>query len=530
MTHSGHPQVARDEEPLAPSALHSGFLSILFPGGTPELSSVGEPLFFHDLNLDQVVEAAVGGREEYDLVPFYYSPLASVEQIEYRHDVFRDLDVPAVQGAVREFGERMHRARSFLTLVQEQHYRPEKQRWLVDAAALYVEAVGDLSQALDVVELESSGLRGFAAYLDEHVSGTSFKSLASEADAVLAGLAGVTYNLRINDAHVTVTRYEDEPDYSNEIEDLFARFRQGDVESKLSKVNDGGSMDHVEARIAQLVGRLFPRELKALDRFCSRHGEFIDPTIAAFDREVQFYLAWVDFQERVSGANLSFAYPEVSSDSKQEVVDDAFDVALASKLRGGGGEVVRNGYRLAGDERLLVVTGPNQGGKTTFARMFGQVHYLATLGVPVSARSAELFLVDRTFTHFEREEVVGNLRGKLDDELVRVHEVLEAATPNSLVVLNEMFSSATLADARDLGTAVLEELIACGCLGVCVTFIDELSRLAEATVSMVAQVSPDDPAKRTFRVLRRPADGRAYAWAIAEKYGLSYDQLRERLS
>lgn len=531
MSHSGHLQVARDDEeqPRAP-AVPPGFVSILFPNGAPDLDGAVEPSCFRDLNLDQVVEAAVAEREEYDLVPFFHTRLLSVDEIEYRHEVFRDLDVPAVREGLREFGERMHRVRSFLTLVRKQHYKPEKKRWQLDAATLYTKAVRDLSRVLGDEELASSGLRAFAVYLAEHVSGASFTSLADQAEGVLHGLERVTYNLRINGTRVTVSRYEDEPDYSDEIEELFARFRQGDVESKLAKVADGGSMDHVEAQIARLVARLFPREFEALDRFCSRHAEFIDPTIAGFDREIQFYLAWFDFRERVSGTNLVFSYPVVSAESKEEIIEDAFDVALASKLRGGGGDVVRNGYRLHGAERVLVVTGPNQGGKTTFARMFGQLHYLAALGVPVPARTAQLFLVDRLFTHFEREEVVGSLRGKLDDELVRVREILDAATGRSIVVLNEMFSSATLADARDLGMEILNELIARGCLGVCVTFIDELSRMGEATVSMVAQVSPDDPAKRTYRVLPKPADGRAYAWAIAKKYGLSYDQLRERLS
>jgi DNA mismatch repair protein MutS len=525
MSHSGHLQTARSDEALYRGA--SPDVSILFQNGRSGVGDVGEPDHFRDLNLDQVVDAVVAGREEYDLVPFFRMPLGSVGEIEYRHDVFRDLEAQGVRDALREFGGHMHRVRSFLTLVRKQHYESERQRWLLDAALLYAAAVSDLSRALDGEELASEGLQAFASYLAEHVGGERFTALASQAAAVLEGLDRVTYSFRINGTRVTVSRFEEEPDYSVEIEALFGRFRQGDVESTATKVSDGGSMDHVEAQIAEFVARLFPDEFEALRRFCAAHADFVEPTIAVFDREIQFYLAWIDLGEGVAGADLAFCYPEVSSESKREVVEDAFDIALASKLRG---QVVRNGYRLEDGERLLVVTGPNQGGKTTFARMVGQLHYLAALGVPVPARTARLHLVDRLFTHFEREEVGGSLRGKLDDELLRVREILDAATARSVVVLNEMFSSATLADARALGAEVLGRLIEHDCLGVCVTFIDELSRLGAATVSMVAQVEPDDPAKRTFRVVPQVADGRAYAWAIARKYGLSYEQLKERLS
>ena len=60
--------------------------------------------------------------------------------------------------------------------------------------------------------------------------------------------------------------------------------------------------------------------------------------------------------------------------------------------------------------------------------------------------------------------------------------------------------------------------------------MDELVSLSNTTVSMASNVKPDDIAERTFKVTRRPPDGLAYAISVAEKYRLTYKQLRERLA
>ncbi len=505
------------------------FHSILFDRPGVKMETAEAPEYLGDLNLDQVIEAVTASKKEYNLKPFFYTPLRDAETITYRHEVMQDLEDPTLMAFVKAFAEKMTLVRRYFGLIEKLDFAQHKKGWFLEAALVYCDAIAELAHNLSLVDLKSRGFLAFRQYAAYYAQSPRFQSLLEEAQQVKRGLSSLKYSVIIHSGRFSVRRYEGEPDYSIEVEKTFEKFKQGAAKNYLAKLPERSGMNHIEAQILNFVSRLYPEEFAALDQFCEQHISFVDETIRVFDREIQFYIAYLEFIAAIQRMGLRFCYPQVSRTSREVHACEAFDLALARTRYIASKPVICNDFYLQGPERIIVVSGPNQGGKTTFARMFGQLHYLASLGCPVPGSKAQLFLYDQIFTHFEREENIQNLRGKLQDDLVRIHHILDRATSDSILIMNEIFASTTLQDAVFLSKAIMNRVMELDSLCVWVTFIDELSTLSEKTVSMVSTVVPENPAIRTFKLLRKPADGLAYALSIAEKYQLTYKQIMERI-
>lgn len=504
--------------------------SLLNPIDDALLENVEEPAYFHDLNLDQIMRHIIAGRDSYRLTSYFYHLPTTVDETTYRQQVMADIERPSTRTLLVHFSTEMESTRNYFAQEQKAYFPRQKQALRLHGLVSYCNAVHQLAANLLLEPFQSAGLKATADYLTDYAASSTFTDLASNSQALEHQLSSIEYDLFIKGASVMVKHRGDEPNYRDEVVASFARFRPDTTDKSSTKDALANDMNHVEARILDLVARLNPEPFKALDAHCRRYGQdAMDTGVRQFDREIQFYLAYADFMRDLKEAGLSFCYPTLSCNPHTIRANDTFDLALAAQCVTNHQPIPQvNDFTLINPERMILVSGPNQGGKTTFARAIGQLHYLARLGLPVPGTSADVLMCDNIYTHFEHEEAAEQ-SGTLANELARLKVTLDSASNQSVIILNEVFASTTLQDALFLGKKILEELISKNILTVVVTFITEWLELSPTIVSYGPTVSPDKPMVRTYRIVRRVPDGRSYAQTIQDKYNLSHDRIMERV-
>jgi len=455
--------------------------------------------------------------------------LGDADAVAYRHEVFRDLEAPGLGVAAERFSAGMAAVHGHLARAARMPAGLEATRWRLEAAAGYRDAVAAFAAALDAAAPASRGLGGVRDALLAYLGSPGYVAFDAATAQLLAGLAGVSYDLRIGEDRITVSRHREAPDYGAEIQATFARFGRAEARPVPVNVFLTETMNEVEAAILARIARLHPAVFAALATWGRDHASFLHEGVDALAGELAFYLGYLGLIAPLRAAGLPFCYPEVSGTNQDVRADGLFDLALALRRVPAGEPVIGNDLDIASGDRRLVLTGPSQAGKTTFARAIGQLHHLAAIGCPVPAAAARVPLVDAVHTHFDRPENPADLAGRLEADLRRFQAILESLTGEGLLIMNDSFASTTLEDALALNRSLLDAVARRGARCVAVTFLGELAAAGAATVSMACVPNTADPIHPTFRLERRPPDGLVRARAIADLHRLGYAAVRERV-
>ena len=337
------------------------------------------------------------------------------------------------------------------------------------------------------------------------------------------------YTLVFNGCDIYVSKYiEEDKDFTPFISDALKGFNWDSKREFNYTVNEMVSSRLIDHNVLNCLSKIYKEEFKALQAFCHLYKNFYDLDLYRIVLEAKFYTSVHFYFEKLESTGLQFCYPEFTPDFNEESID-SFDLALAYRLMNRGEKIVTNSYSLNENERAIILSGPNQGGKTTFARQLGELHYFALLGIKVPGSYARLHLIDSLYTIFKTEEAMESLNGKLQSELVMVHDIINKATKDSFLIFNEIFASTTSLDGYELTKKLIDSIEKIGCMCLFITFIDELSSISKITVAMRSNVSKENPMIRTYKITKEESNGKAYANAISLKHHLAYDEIRRRI-
>ena len=189
-------------------------------------------------------------------------------------------------------------------------------------------------------------------------------------------------------------------------------------------------------------------------------SEHIENFLSVLRTELAFYLGCINLKEKLESLGNPYTFPvPFSQEDRRHTFEGLYDASLALTMKK---EVIGNDIH-ADAMNLVIVTGANQGGKSTFLRSIGLAQLMMQAGMFVPAREFRANLCQYIFTHYRRKEDASMKSGKLDEELARMSILVDQIRPNSVVLFNESFAATNEREgseiARQITSALLERKV-----------------------------------------------------------------------
>ena len=479
--------------------------------------------FHRDLNLLQIFDrlTAKWGK---DVRKYYLCLPESASEEDFRRAVYGDIKREPVYRALIAFTNNLTATEEIRREKEHVSDPVQKAVWMVREEAAYRNAYETLARELSEATVSSEGMKEFLRILSEILNSEQYRVRKEQTDRILGEIKQLRFLITYDRERIAVK--------FGEISG------PGAYEQWLNGVCGGESaqlqnpfaaevpVTDFERACLEILEKKKPEFFRALKELSEQPESGERPVLKRFEKEILFYLSFGSLQKELSEAGFAFCTPE-RSDGRIMEAKGLYDLALAILSRGTGRKIIANDFRYEDGDRFFVLTGPNQGGKTTFARSLGQLVYFSRMGLDVPAESALVPFFPDIQTHFSVEESVQTGRGKLMEELVRLAPMMKERKKDTFVIINELFTTAANYDAQIMGKRVLKHFVGLGCRGIYVTHLTDLTDACEGVEGLRAVA--DENGIPTFQIVRGKAEDVVCAAHLVNRYRLTYEQLKERL-
>lgn len=395
---------------------------------------------------------------------------------------------------------------------------------------VYVEVVEKLYASLTENDIHSEGLKALRSELEKTVNDENFKNVKPDIEKLHDDLSnargaiiGVTLTSDLDIDQVTaieITDYKPRSTYS--IADVAVVAIASTPFKKYKKT------DPLLNSMAPYLKKHLSKHYGEIKRLIQKHSKYDSRMLTQLYNGLVFYLCAANLWNKLNRQGYTLTYPKIDPATHLNI-KGLYNIRLAIKAQK---NIVKNDFVFSDKEKMFILTGPNRGGKTILEQGIGFVSIMSSLGMFVTADSCTGLPFSNILSHFPIDENLTINYGRLGEEAVRIKEIVKKADDNTLILFNETFSTTSAADALYLSKDLLHILKEKGSSVIFNTHIHELaSDIPEMNswngesniISLVMEIKDN---KNTFKVKRSEPDTSSYAKNIAEKYGITYEQMK----
>ena len=553
-------------------------LSLLYPQGKEDTGITLSEETLHDLAAESLCERLSRMENEKGTIRRIMSKLSGdPEVIRYRCDVFEDiLKHPKLREDLGALLDRVDFLKTYGSFGKES-----------DAAGIwelvhrlnemdeYIQCVQAIYECLDRDDVGSEGLLALKDYVRKLYEDNGFSELKKDIEKMKADtgeLKSVTLGVNLNDriepngiGIVSInSKYFTKSGIISNFCDFLSRGNeiQKDAEwqkkytyhtssgedtsamtnfminhpamAGIVKPPSDGQSEGVMQYLDRAASAMLSGTVKKLKRLLSRHVAVSTYVISELIPEFLYYVRWAEYVENLMQKGYPMCKPRVLESGERSM--EAREIYNMRLVDLPSEEIVKNDLIFDRERRLYILTGANRGGKTTITQAVGIAFLMAQGGIYAPAREFAFSPTGNILTQFPADENKTLDLGRLGEESKRFRDIFMKADSTSLFLLNESFSTTSFEEGFYIAYDVVRALRDLGARTIYNTHMHKLAEMIEElnkegsgdslTASLVAET---EDGRRSYKIRLGKPRGRSYAEDIARKYGVTYQQLTERL-
>ena len=570
-----------------------GTFSLLYPDQKNISISKLSETACHDLGLDNICRKITNDTKEQRLIMNVLSEMTADRATAlYRQKIFADiLRLPELRKRMTELFDKVEFIRNFGIMHKDSDEKLGLWHLMhrLEDLSNYIKCVEEMRNCLADAEISSDGLIKFKEHIDMLYNEAFFAEMKKDIAALkitASDIKSVTIGINVNERFEAVSMglvsVNDKPFKKSGLISNFAdaissknKIQSGsewngdmhyhmveqekdngavaflektaavqiaqnplmDIRTKSTIVNmpEGDGANNSTFYLENVLNKMLDSLVKKLRDTLTKYANVAVVNISQLIPEFVYYIRTAEFVESCMEKDFPFCEPQlVSNDGCSMNAKGFYNLKLAVNIPDKN-DIVYNDLVFDNEHTIYILTGANRGGKTTVTQAVGLMFVLAQGGLFVPASEFVYRPADCIYTHFPADEDKTMDLGRLGEECIRFKEIFCSCTKDSLLLMNETFSTTSFEEgyfiAKDSVRALLKKQVRTiynTHMHKLAADTDELNG-AGGNAKAASLIVKNEGNKRSFKIEIAPPEGMSYAMDIAEKYGVTYDMLVEDL-